>query len=318
MRAICSSALAAAFLVTAAPAPAQSPPQQPQQPVLQPQEQQQPQVEERPNRIQIEYGTPRTPTHATIADTLRNNRVLEQVQEIFSPLKLPIDLTVKTMSCGVENAWYQRPVITICYEYIASDILQHVPKETTRSGVTPEDAMIGPLFYTVAHEMGHAVFDLMSVPLFGRAEDAADQFAAYVMLCIGRDKARRLIGGAAYSYARYFESPKITTRVTAFADVHSAPMQRFYNLLCIAYGADPVQFGYAVKQGDLPADRARGCKIEYEEVNFAFQQLIFPKLDRDLVNKVQMIYWFKNIAPMPEEQQPRTAMRWWKRWTTRQ
>jgi hypothetical protein len=46
--------------------------------------------------------------------------VLEKLQQIFSPFKLPIDVTLKTVGCdGADNAWYQRPTMTICYEYLA-------------------------------------------------------------------------------------------------------------------------------------------------------------------------------------------------------
>ena len=34
----------------------------------------------------------------------------------------------------------------------------------------------------VLHELGHALFHKYDIPLFGREEDAADQFAAYFML----------------------------------------------------------------------------------------------------------------------------------------
>jgi hypothetical protein len=47
--------------------------------------------------------------------------------------------------------------------------------------------------------MGHAVFDILHMPLFGREEGAADEFAAYLMLHFGKDQARRWVEGAAYS-----------------------------------------------------------------------------------------------------------------------
>ena len=43
------------------------------------------------------------------------------------------------------------------------------------------------------------MFDIFQVPLLGREEDVADQFAGYVMLQFGKDPARRLIGGAVYT-----------------------------------------------------------------------------------------------------------------------
>jgi hypothetical protein len=89
--------------------------------------------------------------------------------------------------------------VTICYEY-ARDILKMAPQETSPDGITPEDAVVGQFLYTAAHEMGHAVFDLLDIPLFGRPEDAADEFAAHVLLRIGKEDARKLVEGAAYAY----------------------------------------------------------------------------------------------------------------------
>lgn len=151
------------------------------------------------NRIRIQYFAPNNPAYNSIRDLLKEHRTLEKLQEIFSPFRLPSDLTTRTGDCeGVANAWYDRSTISICYEYVA-EMLRGLPQETTPNGITPTDAAIGQFFYVVAHEMGHAAFDLFEVPIFGNAEDAADQFSAYIMLQFGKEQARRLIGGAAYS-----------------------------------------------------------------------------------------------------------------------
>ncbi len=255
--------------------------------------------EARPNRILIEYVPPKNPDHQKLYETLKQRQVLEKLQEIFSPFKLPIDVTLKTVGCdGVDNAWYQRPTMTICYEYL-DNIEKTAPKETTPAGITPQDAVIGQLIYVVGHEMGHAMFDLLNVPLFGRPEDAADQFGAFLMLKLGKDQARRVIGGAAYTYKDYVEVKKVAVPQTAFADVHGAPMQRLYNMLCMAYGADPKDFSDLVDKGYLPAQRAKSCHNEFGEVNFAFQQLIVPYLDKDLTKKVLDQEWLPPATSPP-------------------
>jgi hypothetical protein len=249
------------------------------------------QDEPRPNRIKIEYVEPKNPEHQSIYDTLKARHALENLQEIFSPFILPIDVTIRTVGCdGVSNAWYQRPTLTICYEYLA-DILKMAPKEPTADGITRDDAVLGQFIYVVAHEMGHCMFDLLDVPLFGRAEDAADEFSAYMMLTLGKDQARRLIAGAAYSYKDYIETKIVTVPLTAFADIHGAPMQRFFNLLCIGYGANPDAFKDIVSKGYLPAQRAPNCKQEYAELNFAFKVLIMPKVDREIAKVVMQRTW---------------------------
>jgi hypothetical protein len=163
------------------------------------------QADLQPNRIKIEYAEPEHPQVEPFRDTLIQRRPLEKVQEIFSPLRLPMDLTVRTKECGISNAWYRRPDITICYEYLR-DIVEMAPKEMSPEGISPIDAIFGQFLFTAAHETGHAVFDLLDIPLFGRPEDDADQFAAHVLIRIGQQDARRPIEGAAYMYNEYIKN----------------------------------------------------------------------------------------------------------------
>ena len=114
-------------------------------------------------------------------------------------MRLPRALLLKVEGCdGESNAWYADDAVTVCYEYL-EDILQNAPKETTPAGVTRSDAIVGPTLEVFLHEVGHAVFDYLSVPVLGREEDAADQFAAYVLLQFAESDARRLIYGVAYT-----------------------------------------------------------------------------------------------------------------------
>jgi Putative metallopeptidase len=246
-------------------------------------------------RILFAYENPTNPAHQSLYDLVRERRVLEKLQEIFSPFRLPMDLTFKTVGCdGRPNAWYQRPSITLCYEYL-DEIRKNIPKETTPAGITPDDAVVGQFFYVVAHEFGHAVFDLLSVPSFGNAEDTADQFSTYLMLHFGKDEARRLISGAAYSYRDAVQNSTVILPLQAFSDVHGVPAQRFFNLLCVAYGADPQIFADAVQY--LPKQRAADCKREYNQVGFAFQQLVQPHIDQDLAKRVMQRSWLPDVAP---------------------
>ncbi|HJZ33788.1 MAG TPA: DUF4344 domain-containing metallopeptidase [Hyphomicrobiaceae bacterium] len=253
-------------------------------------------AEAQPQRILIQYETPANAALLPLYEMLKQRRALEKLQEIFGPFRLPTDLTLKTVGCdGRANAWYQRPSITLCYEYL-DEIRKNVPNEATPVGVTPADAVIGQFFYVVAHEFGHAVFDLLNIPSFGNAEDVADQFSTYLMLQFGKDEARRLVAGAAFSYHNAVQNSTLIIPLKAFSDAHGVPAQRFFNLLCVAYGADPKTF--ADVETYLPNARAVGCKREYNQVAFAFQQLVMPHVDRSLAQQVMKKSW------LPEPAQP--------------
>jgi hypothetical protein len=244
-----------------------------------------------PNRIRIEYIAPTSPAHQQIYEMVKERRALEKMQEIYGAFRLPAVLLLRTVGCeGASNAWYQRGRVTVCYEYLY-EIWKMMPAEITPAGITPDDAIVGQFFYVLSHEMGHAVFDLLDVPVLGRQEDAADQFAAYIMLQFGKDQARRLITGAAHSYKNFVTHPSVTAPLAAFSGAHSPPAARFYNMLCLAYGADADLFADLVAKNYLPKDRANGCRKEYGEIVYAFKKLISPHLDTVIAQQVLQKEW---------------------------
>ena len=138
----------------------------------------------KPNRIEIAYVEPKNPAHQKIYEVLKQRRVLERFQAYLSALRLPRTLTLKTDGCdGESNAWYEETdhTVTVCYEYI-DDVVRNAPDMTTAAGVTPRDAVVGPTVEVFLHEVGHAIFNLLKVPILGREEDAADHVADYLIL----------------------------------------------------------------------------------------------------------------------------------------
>ncbi len=243
------------------------------------------------DRIQISYVPPKNPAHEPILKLLRERQVLEKFKGLLSPLRLPRPLMLRVEGCdGESNAWYEDDAVTVCYEYL-DDILLTAPKETTPAGVTRTDAIMGPTLEVFLHEVGHAVFDYLSVPILGREEDAADQFAAYVLLQFAESDARRLIYGVAYTYN--VDASKPSTKKNPFADEHGLPAQRFYNVLCMAYGADSKVFADVVSKGYLPTERAEGCADEYDQVIRALNKLIGPYIDQARAKQVRAKQWLK-------------------------
>jgi hypothetical protein len=216
------------------------------------------------------------------------------LQQFLTPFRLPRALLVKVEGCdGDANAFYEKNVITICYEYI-EQLRKTMPAETTAAGVTPIDAIVGPLFDTSLHEFAHALFEMLRLPVLGREEDAADQVSAYIMLQFGKVEARRLIGGVAYAYKTEADAETAPPTMTRFADLHGTPAQRFYNVLCIAYGADKHLFGDdIVEKGYLPKERAEDCENEYRQAAYAYEKLIGPHVDRGRAKKVFDRSWLR-------------------------
>jgi len=252
----------------------------------------------KPDRIDIFYGEPQSADQQPVYKLMKENKVLEKLRDLLAPLRLPHRLLLQTRSCeGIANAWSDEESVTVCYEYI-DDIWKNAPEKTTPAGIAPVDALVGPLVDVFLHETGHAVFAMLQIPLFGREEDAADQFSTYIMLKFNKEEARRLILGSAYQYKGDLSDPTVTIAQRKFADEHGTPAQRFFNLLCMAYGADPKLFGDVVKKGFLPEERAVGCEREYAQVSRAFDTLIGPYIDRRLAAKLYK-QWLPPVTTKP-------------------
>ena len=253
---------------------------------------------DRPNRVVVAYVPPKNPDLQELYGLLSGRQELEKIQEILSPLRLPEDLALKTAECGKVNAWYSRenskPTVTICYELL-KHILESLPKEPTSAGFTPDDAAIGQFVWLSLHEVGHAVFDIFKVPIFGNEEDAADNFATYIILQNQVSEARRLIGGAAWAWWEYMKdykrNPVVQIRLEGFANQHGLPQERFYNLLCLAYGSGQVLFDDLTQVGYLPPTRGPRCKREYEKLAYAFHKEISPHIDQEMAKRVLQTNW---------------------------
>ncbi len=238
-------------------------------------------VAARPADIRIVYGPPSDAAQQAMLRNLQDRKALEKVRDRLGDIRLPRVLTIKIADChGEVDASYESAdaTVTICYEYLAylQDLARNLPPAALREGLTPETYLTGPFLEVVLHELAHALFDLKKIPILGREEDAADQVAAFTLMRLGSEEARRAVAAIAVMYAS--EAKSAEAEATDFANEHSLPAQRFYNLLCISYGADRKTFGDLVEKGYLPPARAEQCAAEYQQVAYAFQQLIAPHL----------------------------------------
>ena len=261
--------------------------------------------------VTIDYGPqPSDPQLQPIYAAVRQQNVLEKLQRFLAPLRLARPLTVHMAQCG--NNLVYRPYqaggdVTICYEFI-KQVADLAPAEGSQGiigvALVPREAtIVGPVVEEVLHDVALAVFDNLQIPIWGRPEDAADNVAALIMLQFGTDVAETTIMGTAYFL--WWAGKNVQYTESSVADIRPPLRQRYYNILCVAYGAEPTKF--SVLQAfnrnqldtDLPADRAAGCQArygkthagqyegDYEKLAAAFKTLILdPYVDPELLKQV--------------------------------
>lgn len=135
------------------------------------------------------------------------------------------------------------------------------------------EANILSIFY---HEMGHAVIDLMEVPIFGQEEDAADTMAILLIDALYEEDAAQAI---AYDSAfGYINDPEGTEDV-AYWDLHGPDEQRYYNHICLFFGANPDDREDLAAELGLPDERAESCPEEFEQAIGSWG-MIFDEMEK--------------------------------------
>jgi hypothetical protein len=256
-----------------------------------------------PSKVEISYQEPPAskPDLRPIYEGLKELQVLERMQQFLAPLKLKRNLQVVTADCQGNFYKPYRPggPVTVCYQYVE---LIEIMADGRRWGavgpalVTRRMFTVGPFVQEVLHDVALAVFDIQEVPVWGNAEFAADNVAAFIMLQFGPDVASTTILGSAYFLNQLERAVRYSPAY--LADVRPTVRQRYYNLLCVAFGSDPVKFANFVPVNrpeqitDLSVDRSERCLREYPELRHAFSEAILkPYVDPQLLKQVLAAKW---------------------------
>ena len=208
---------------------------------------------------------------------LRTDRVLERAAERLNAfVRLPADVVLAFDECGEDDAYYERGRVTFCYEEVAdyADLLG--PGATLTEVETRR--VEGAASFFLYHEAGHALVDVLDLPVTGKEEDAVDQFAVYFLAEGGPPETRGDALRAADVLGRLARAEAGRKGPLPVWDVHSLDAQREANLLCWVYGADPRGFRQAVHRAGLPDERRSSCEDEYALLAGSWEALLSPYL----------------------------------------
>jgi hypothetical protein len=283
-------ALVAGPLVLAKPAAAQFPP------------------ELTNDMIEVEYNEPTSAKYMPLYRRLKERKLLEQLAAFLSPLKLQGALVLSLeegdpRACAGPNSYYDLAgKLHLCYSwfhYVDTEVAREHPREPNEPfgsmslglvpGFSRAEVIIGGAVGVILHELGHALFDIQDIPVFGREEDAADQIAALLMLQFGKDVALTTIKGT-YNVWHHLNAARLRANKGKIvpaqeADEHSISIQRAINFLCLAYGKDPATF-QELADRLLPRIRTANCAEEYKQLANAFRKTVIPDLDEAKMKKV--------------------------------
>ena len=139
--------------------------------------------------------------------------------------------------------------------------------------------VIGNMLFVAAHELGHAVVSELDLPVLGREEDAADDFAILAALRIVVNKiSERVLVAATKGWFLSAQRDRKEGERPSFYERHGLSEQRAYQIVCLMVGSDPVKFKALADEMKLPEDRRRSCGWDYDTATRSWQKVIAPHL----------------------------------------
>lgn len=226
----------------------------------------------------VEYLPVKNEAYAALQQELRKGRVLEGiVSDLNDTFVLPKDVRVNFSECGQANAFYDpnERRIAMCYELIES--FYDVFREEESNEDELDDAVVGATVFVLFHELGHALIDVLDLPVTGKEEDAVDQLSLF-MLTDGTDEGEKAALDGARALLLAASSDATSVDDLPFWDEHSLGQQRFYNIICGVYGQNPQKYAALVEEGVLPEERAERCEGEYAQIEKSWIRLLAPHL----------------------------------------
>jgi len=206
---------------------------------------------------------PRNPAHREMAKAL-----VPFATAIDKSMELRGELAFSVADCEGGSPFYHPASQTIV---VCEDAMTAVGR--LFAGRRSEaELSTGAQEFILLHELGHALIHIQQLPVVGREEDAADQFAVHYSL--GRESGGlvRVLAAAEFFGAMSDRSGFVSDREAA--GEHATPRQRMFNLRCWAYGASPSRLEWVVTDGLLPESRAARCPTEVAALDRAWSALL--------------------------------------------
>jgi hypothetical protein len=118
------------------------------------------------------------------------------------------------------------------------------------------------IFY---HELGHALIDIMKLPIFGQEEDAADVLSVVLIDALFSEEiAQSVAFDTAHGFLGDVKVRNASGGDVAYWDVHGPDLQRFYTFVCLFYGANPDRRASFAETFKLPKPRRETCPEEFQ------------------------------------------------------
>ena len=137
--------------------------------------------------------------------------------------------------------------------------------------------------HTFYHELGHALVDLLNIPVLGKEEDAVDDFGIIMLIFTKEDGEERAISAAELFFMEGLEVEEFSSE--DLMDEHSLDDQRGYRSLSLVYGSNPEKYEDIAEDLKMDEDMRLMSQEMFEQQSINWLRLLKPYLKDGILLK---------------------------------
>ncbi len=131
--------------------------------------------------------------------------------------------------------------------------------------------------YVLYHEIAHLLISKLDIPILGREENAADNFATLMLLRAETEQTDNVLIDSAYGW--FLSSENADTEVYSDDELygeHNLDIQRAFQIVCLMVGKDPDVFGEIANEVGLDKDRQEDCEDDFKQAEKSWDRVLAP------------------------------------------
>lgn len=230
----------------------------------------------RSNLINITFGSAFYQNNDVANHLLKSGivRDLEEIIEKTLKVNKPINIYFVDDNTTIGNAYFMPSCNCI---KISFDIIKKYASNasTTFTNINYGDAVNGAMSLILMHELAHYLIYNYDIPITGKEENAADQFAIMALL-LASNYDVKFYNFAQLGIIGSFNDKPVNNR--EMVNVHAPTMERYYDMLTMFCGANLQNAKRLGLIGDkifqLPTIRAINCEREYNSSAYTWRTLM--------------------------------------------
>ncbi len=237
--------------------------------------------QEPPVGFVLRYVSPKKPVSKDIETIFKHSGKFESIIDTLNQeFRMPGSVIIKFADGAGPLYDPGKKQIRMSYDfifYLTTLFIERYPKASDDEMLDFASRSTTFLLY---HEIGHAFIDMYQIPMVSNEETAADNLAVILALEYNKDGFTIVMDSA--ELFDLLDLDKSKYEENDYWDEHALDAQRFYNILCMAYGKYPDRVMNELKRiknkklFEFVRERGDYCKYQYDQQLSAWAQMLGP------------------------------------------